>query len=65
MNSNLYTVEIFTNSFMRTKRFASLQEALTFTHSKMAKPHRHITLLTINHKGKEVFFFHPEKKVYA
>ena len=64
MTANLYTVEIFSNT-LRTKRFASLQEALTFTHSKMAKPHRHISLLTINHKGKEVFFFHPEKKAYA
>lgn len=56
---NAYTVELFIISGLLTKRFNSLQEALTFTHSKMAKPHRHITMVAINHKGKEVFHFHP------
>jgi hypothetical protein len=59
MNATTYTVELFTISGIRTKRFKSLQKALTFTHSKMAAPHRHISLFTINHKGKEVFHFAP------
>ena len=54
-----YTAELFTISGIRAKRFTSLQEALTFTHSKMAAPHRHISLLTINHRGKEIFHFSP------
>ena len=62
---NAYTVELFTLSGIRTKRFNSLQEALTFTHSKMSKPHRHISLFTINHKGKEVFHFSPTATAHA
>ena len=62
---NAYTVELFTVLGIRTKRFNSLQDALTFTHSKMSKPHRHISLLTINHKGKEVFHFHATVKTLA
>ena len=60
-----YTVELFTISGIRSKRFNSLQDALTFTHSKMAKPHRHISLFTINHKGQEVFHFHPAATALA
>lgn len=66
---NEYSVELFksagTISGIKTHSFKSLQEALTFTHSIVAKHHRHITLITINHKGGEVFHFHPESAAQA
>jgi hypothetical protein len=46
-------------------QFASLQEALTFTHSVLAKPHRHITAISITHKNQEVFYFQPTQACAA